>query len=146
MDSKLAIAGAVSGLVGGLVGAVAVTLATRGKSSTRSSSSSILIFYPLNLRIVATLATGSSSFPQQGGDRVSAVCTRETREAAECWFTGTLSTSRGRWGWLMKMHNMAIKVKSVELTSFCHRLASLKTLTPAMLFNRPRRPLQRFFF
>ena len=44
------------------------------------------------------------------------------------------------------MHNMAIKVKSVELTSFCHRLASLKTLTPAMLFNRPRRPLQRFFF
>ena len=46
MDSKLAIAGAVGGLVGGLVGAVAVTLATRGKSSTRSSSSSILIFYP----------------------------------------------------------------------------------------------------
>ena len=46
MDSKLAIAGAVGGIVGGLVGAVAVTLATRGKSSTRSSSSSILIFYP----------------------------------------------------------------------------------------------------
>ena len=45
----------------------------------------------------------------------------------------------------MKMHNMAIKVKSVELTSFCHRLASLKTLTPVMLFNKPRRPLQRFF-
>merc|ERR1711936_949407 len=65
-----------------------------------------------------SLELSPSPWQPEGGDRVSAVCTRETREAAEFWFTGTLSTSRGR-------------------------LASLKTLTPAMLFNKPRRPLQR---
>ena len=68
----------------------------------------------LNLRIVVTLATGSSSFPQQGGDRVSAVCTRETREAAASWFTGTLSTSRGRWVDENAQHGNKSKISWVD--------------------------------
>merc|ERR1712024_204941 len=40
------------------------------------------------------LGLSPSPWQPEGGDRVSAVCTRETREAAASWFTGTLSTSR----------------------------------------------------